>query len=208
MDREVALEKALNIASLLNRGQRRIQGSSFNSPNCGLLAFLPIFSAASSKEGREDLANISLTGGIFREILIFGSVARGELVVEDLDMIVLDSGYCSPFFEPQGSKLKETGGWYAKLKGNLHLLLTGWFGLEELDDFSPDVTADVDLHLLPVSILWSAYARERIARLHTDPCFLENAFSTILRYNGHTGQFVPVTLEALRMAHQPDHATT
>ena len=88
---------------------------------------------------------------------------------------------------------------YDELAEHLSLFLSGWLGF---DDWQKELALDeaVDLHILPVSILWSEFARTRIGKLHYDPRFLDNALSAVLRFDHRNNSFVPTTIEELREA--------
>lgn len=206
MKREDSLQIAARIATLIHDGSRNLASCSFGS--APLLAMLPIFCFASKYDERDDLHEIKqLDGGFVREILIFGSTARGSADVGDLDIMVLDDGYFSPVFEPTAKQKERKNDWYISLSGNLDLFLSGYLGLEDwMNDQSRDkrwLHDAVDLHVLPVSVLWSEFAQERIGKLHRDPHFLDNAFSAVLRFNCDSHSFEPTTIRELRKMHMP-----
>ncbi|MEN9557637.1 MAG: hypothetical protein RL141_6 [Candidatus Parcubacteria bacterium] len=124
----------------------------------------------------------------FREILIFGSVARGEAEVGDVDMILLDDDFYScAFFEEKG-EFDEEG--YSVLRHNLPKLLMQWFGYQE-DSYAvrAAMRQRVDLHVLPVGILWDRSLQNKWLQHHWDKDFFDHAFSRLMRFDQVTGEF-------------------
>jgi predicted nucleotidyltransferase len=133
-----------------------------------------------------------------REILIFGSLARRQLIVGDVDLIVLDDGFYSPSFEARQSDA------YRELPGNLSKLLSQWFELPlNRDPAERALKRPVDLHILPKEILWDKKVRTRLSRQHRDRKFFKNAFSSLLRFNEEERAFEPTDLKTLIRHHRP-----
>lgn len=192
MQISVAIEYAERIARLIRRGERHLNETRF----CDLpiLARLPFFC----------IKEYGLTVPVIDDILVFGSVARGEEEVGDVDVMVLDRGFYSSFFW----RFKcEEGDAYNKIQGNLRELLIGWFGLPHEDPETSAILTEVpvDLHVLPAEILRSPEVRAKLASKHSDPNFFENAFSALLRWDGH--RFVPITIEELEERHRTPFTT-
>jgi len=142
--------------------------------------------AGDAKE-EKNLDIMALNPHIF-EILVFGSVATaGQRTVNDIDMMIIDSGFFSRFFM-SGCEAED---WYEELTNNLEILLNGWFNLsyKEIEDLLDE---PVDLHILPAKMFQSAELRRKILRRHKDPNFLLNAFSSMIRYDRSEKKFVPV----------------
>lgn len=194
MKREDAFARATQVARLITNGNRRLGNTPLNQ--LPLLATLPFLTTG----------GLCLTGEanpFIQEILIFGSVARREAEVGDIDMMILDGGFYSSVFqgrtEHAASRYTD---WYQCLGENLRELLIGWFGFEETDEAVMEVLAEpVDLHILPAALLLNSGLRQKIAEHHRDPQFLDNAFSDLLRYNRMTRSFEPTSLTYLEERH-------
>ena len=123
------------------------------------------------------------------EILIFGSVARaGDHEVGDIDFMILDDGYFSSNFV-SGCL---TADWYDNLTENLEELIMYCLNcsFEETQEILKGI--GTDLHVLPLDMLKVDPLRKEIAEKHHDPRFLQNAFSSLLRFDGN--EFVPVDI--------------
>lgn len=143
----------------------------------------------------------------FKEILLFGSTARGEVEPNDIDMMVFDGGFYSNIidFEPSKKTSFDAGShssWGGIIEGTLNFLLTEWFGCRNEDVHFDEVL--VDLHVLPITIITNPELRRSIGEKHADKNFFTNAFSTILRFDEGLGKFVPTTLREMEEKHQAD----
>lgn len=188
MRREDALAQAAKIARLIIDGSRKLGGTPLNE--LPLLATLPLLAIASKGVWAPQL------DPRIDEILIFGSVARDEDTVGDIDMMVLDRGFYSSSFQSRIERVASRNtDWYQSLDDNLRELLTGWFGLDETNEAVVEALAEsVDLHILPLELLRSSAVKQKIAKHHRDPEFFENAFSHVLRWERWTSSFEPTTL--------------
>lgn len=188
-----AMQLAKKIASLLIIGAQNVGGTPAVSQS--LFGSLAIDMAASARD-------LSALDPRIKEILIFGSTAKGGDEVGDLDMFVFDGGFYSNVL----MSLNKNGDlygcrdmdMYSSIGKNLRLLLEGFMGYRDTDpQFSEVLNIDTDLHVLPISLLTDPDKRRKIAARHIDDCFFENAFSHLLRFNADTLEFEPVTIEAL-----------
>jgi predicted nucleotidyltransferase len=175
MERSVALEKVKTAANLITKGARKIENT--QPKNLPLMATLPLLSVS---EGFEDPGIIDPD---IREILLFGSLARGNDWVGDIDMMILDEGFYSNFFTAPN---EVTEPWYEDLGYNLGELLTQWFDFDPEDPKVNELmrSTPVDLHVLPADILYSGAKRDELLEHHHDPDFFENAFSDLMRFDG------------------------
>ena len=185
MKKRVALRRAGMIAEAIQNGVSKLGRTTMKDlPICAILPLLKLSSDA--KEGK-DLDIATMNPHIF-EILVFGSVAtKGQRTVNDIDMMIIDSGFFSQFFI-SGC---ETEDWYEELMDNLEVLLNGWLDLS-YEEIGGLLDTPVDLHILPAKMFKSAELRAEIVKRHKDPNFLRNAFSSMLRYNNSEKKFVPV----------------
>ena len=139
-------------------------------------------------------------GGIY-EILIYGSIARGERTVWDIDMIVLDNGAWSRNF-PLPKNVTSVD-WYRMLRGNccelLHLMRCDQ---GETLDFIEYV--NIDMHVLPLKLLTDRSFRQEVAVLHQDPYFFKNVFSAVLRRDPDAGTFGSEGISYFEMAYGTD----
>lgn len=185
MNRERALERAKEIAVLVERGTGRLRRTRVG--DLPLLAMLPLFKlGADAREGRE--LDIDALVPRILEILIFGSVAdeaNGE--VGDIDMVLIDSGFFSEFF----ANSSQEEDWYEGLSDNLEMLLVGFLGFDAAQ-IKGILNTPVDLHIFPVQMLKSAELRSEIISRHKDPEFLRNCFGSMLRYDRFMRRFTPV----------------
>ena len=201
-----ALDSAVKIAEMIHEGNRRVSRSTINE--LPLLAHIPLLLLGSKK------VSISQIDPSISEILIYGSVARGEEEVGDIDMMVLDGGYYSSIFQDRlqdgnmTGHRKGTSDWYRLLTDNLHELLTGWMSFEADEQRMAEIAdIDVDLHVLPLTLLTHGNVRNEIASKHSDHRFLQNAFSSILRYNRATRKFEEIELGYLEKRYDCDLST-
>jgi predicted nucleotidyltransferase len=188
---------AVKIALMLLRGARKIGRTVMAEQN--LFAGLSMRVAL----GNEDFNAINPA---ISEVLLFGSTARKEETPWDLDLIILDSGFYSGVLLLDLVGVHRQGAYRAgALKNQLRELLTMWFEVPENGEEMQIIEdgPEVDLHVLPVKILHDRRVWEDVAKLHTDPRFLENAFSRIERFDNVNGTFVPTTLRELREKHRP-----
>jgi hypothetical protein len=192
MKRTEAIEKAKVIAKLIKKGVAKLRRTPIN--NLPILAMLPWLKASSDIESGEDSDFDCLVPEVF-EIFIFGSVAGKKDEVGDIDILILDNGFFSKFFNRGYEKGKDQ---YEELSENLNLLLTGWLGYKE-SKVSDIINVDTDLQILPFEMLKSEKLRSDIASRHSDPFFLQNAFSTLLRFDG--GELIPVDIAYLEEKH-------
>lgn len=182
MEKNGALQRAARVARLIRRGQHMLSRTAVK--DLPLLALLPLFSMKEK--------GVEIIDPTIEDILLFGSAARGDSTVGDIDMMIIDRGFYSTFF---GRKSGEAGlDWYLSLTNNLEMLLTGWFGLRREDAEVQEVlgTTKVDLHVLPVDLFRSPEKRAEIAGLHSDSSFFRNALSDVRRFEG--GEFIPTNL--------------
>jgi hypothetical protein len=142
-----------------------------------------------------------------REILIFGSVARGQAEVGDIDLIVFDDGFYSGVLKTTEAD-KHTGctpDLYACISGNLRSMLLDFFLFTEEDrGVESAVSANTDLHVLPITLLTEPMVRKDYDARHRDPKFFDNAFSNLLRFDIATDRFQSVTIEALRTKYRAE----
>lgn len=189
------LETATAIAHLLMLGSTELGRCCIK--NLPLMGALSIISAG--KSGDHNAFDPKI-----KEIILFGSTARGENEPGDIDLMVFDNGFYSNIlgFEPGEQVDGEfSSSWGGQLQENLHALLEGWFGYEgsAVSQFN-DVC--VDLQVLPITILTDPVKRGEVGKKHFDPCFFENAFSVILRFDKSEMKFVRTTLEELEQKYQ------
>ena len=185
MNHQEAMSKATQIAKTIMVGARKLRVSKIS--DLPLLANLPLMSISSGRIHPDQLTPI------IDESLVFGSVARGEEEVNDVDMIILDRGFYSTFFLGLNKKHPDR---YLILGENLDQLLTGWFGFDK-SIFTEELATPTDLHVLPVDILRNQNTRTRIGRKHHDPRFFQNAFSALLRFDQHLKVFEKTDIAAL-----------
>lgn len=197
MKRNVAVGKALEIADLIQRGVRKFR--SLTMKDLPLLAMLPWLKLQADLGADKEIDWDALVPQVF-EIIIFGSVAKEDREeVGDIDFMVLDNGCMSEFFT--SPKHKEDD-WYQDLWENMRLLLSGWlnYSEEQLDEVLAGV--ETDLHILPLKMLKSNDLRAEIAAKHSDPRFLQNAFSAMLRYEG--GKLMPTDVAYFEERYKTD----
>jgi predicted nucleotidyltransferase len=132
------------------------------------------------------------------DYLVFGSTARkcDSETVGDLDMLIIDNGQISQYFE-YGSEIDDC---YSILSNNLKNVILEMIGYNSPEinyrasDFFRklyDEDLSVDLHILPLRFFKDKQYRAEVSAKHGDPNFFKNCFSSILRFrNGE--QFVPV----------------
>lgn len=196
MKRTVAVEKALAIAELIQRGVRKFR--SMTTKDLPLLALLPWFKLGADLGEKKEIDWEALVPRVF-EIIIFGSVANStNEEVGDIDFIVLDNGCMSEFFTP---KHKEDD-WYQDLWENMRLMLSGWLNYTEEQIEEVLAGVETDLHVLPLKMLKSKNLRAEIAAKHSDPRFLQNAFSAMLRYEG--GKLIPTDVAYFEKKYKTD----
>ncbi len=188
MDRVEALSQAKEIAKMITAGVRKLGRTRLGE--VGLFGLLPFLAANKDAKEGKDIDIKALNPRIF-EILIFGSIAQGKEEVGDIDMMILDTGFFSRFF----SSGCQTDDWYKELSSNAWILMTDWLDLDIGEVEAVLKGYDVDLHVLPLKMLGSVGKRKEIAAKHKDPQFLRNCFASMLRFDGATEGFVPVTLE-------------
>ncbi|MDO8584673.1 MAG: nucleotidyltransferase domain-containing protein [bacterium] len=195
MKHSASLKNAVEIARIITIGQRKLGMTAVK--DLSLFAMLPLLTL------KENVSDINTLDPRINEILLFGSVARGEGEVGDIDLMVFDGGFYSNFFLSRGEDEKKDA--YGCLRGNLELLLTGWFDLNADD---PDVVTalkhPVDLHVLPISILTSRAKRGEVGRMHKDPKFFQHAFAHVLRYDERTNAFVRIDIADLEKKYKRD----
>jgi len=160
-----------------------------------LLSFIKLSANLKEKDslGEEDLC--SLTPKIY-EIILFGSVAAGKKMPNDIDLIILDNGHFSNFF-PRITEHHVEEDAYEWLGDNLIWLMVGWFGVSEEQVHEILEGVEVDLHVLPIDLLKSQDFRIKITEKHKDPNFFKNAFQGAMRFDRSKKQFEPLTLEYL-----------
>lgn len=201
-----ALSHATAVAHLVLQGSRALSRKTLNT--APLMATLSISAAAKSRDAAAFDTKI-------KEILIFGSVARGEANPNDIDMMIFDRGFYSNIigFEPGEAKdddldeevtvtpgKRPRSSWGAIVRGNLSGLLSDWFRCSaEQCAFAQAIP--IDAQILPISIILEPQKRREVGAKHFDPRFFENAFSVILRFDEVEGKFVPTTLAELVEKH-------
>ncbi len=197
MNLEKALQQAVIIANVLIDGSNRLGEQKFGE--LPLLAGLSVHTAAASK-------NVKSFDPRVMEIIIFGSVARGEAYPNDIDMMIFDGGFYSNILgfmpkeahgEIEGKDNRPRSSWGEMLQDNLHQLITGWFGFDE--SVSERITREVtvDMQVLPVTLITSVEKRNEVGAAHSDSRFFENAFSKLLRYDRDARRYVPTTISEL-----------
>lgn len=186
MEKEQALETAKEIASLIFLGAGKLKHTTMQ--DAPLLAMLPFIKlSADAREDKELDLNI-LNPHIF-EVLVFGSTANGNQdCVSDIDIVIIDNGFYSNFFECGCDKED----WYMELSDNLEILLSGFMGMKDEAEKLTDVP--VDLHVFNVKMFKSEDLRKEILSKHKDPNFLRNCFSATLRFNRPNNTLEPVNL--------------
>ena len=168
--------------------------------DAGLMVWLPFLRLQQDlKEGKK-LNTFSLDPKIL-EIFLFGSVARGQSTKEsDIDMMVIDTGFFSDFFELDSDKED----WYLELSSNIKLLLVTWFEMGERQFGELLSKVKVDLHILPVKLLKSKKFREEVTEKHKDKNFLVNAFETMMVFDRYNKKFSKITVEELEKKYNTD----
>lgn len=196
-----ALEVAVEIARLIHGGARRLSRTPMGE--LPLMVMLPMIDvAAGAPVGHMDPS--------VKELLLFGSAARGEAVIHDVDLMMFDGGFYSEHFPVHPhllhherdaySRLWHDGrDAYSRLRRNLRRLMEDWFGISPgCAESGAEVEAlmtPVDLHVLPIAFFTNRILCEAIAQAHRDLHFFQNAFSNVLRYDEALAEFVPVGLE-------------
>ncbi|EKE21067.1 MAG: hypothetical protein ACD_7C00367G0001 [uncultured bacterium] len=194
MKKDDALKKAVEIGTLITNKSYDIEVAVADMP---FTATLPIIKRNNPGDpiDVEGIDLSSLDPHIF-EVIIFGSVAQDKENVGDIDIIVIDGGYFSTVF----SCVDDVDDWYSDISNNLFYLLTEWlYCSEEEVSF---ITAPTDVHIFPLKMLKNKSFRQDIAQKHSDPCFLQNAFSSILRFDGKA--FVPIDVAYLENKYETD----
>jgi hypothetical protein len=199
MELNKTLTTATTIANLLMRESARLGACAVR--DLPLMGTLSIISAAKT-------GDFAAFDPKIKEIILFGSTARGENDPGDIDLMVFDNGFYSNVigFEPGEQNDGENySSWGGQLQENLTAILEGWFGyggsnVRQFDDVL------VDLQILPIAILTDPVKRGEVSKKHFDPRFFENAFSTILRFDESETKFVPTTLEELEQKYQQSAA--
>lgn len=197
MNLSYMMQRAETIATLLLDGSRQL--SKRTPSSLPLAATLSIMAAAEARD-------VDAFDAVFKEIVLFGSTARGENNPCDLDLMIFDGGFYSNVlgFEPTETRWDHDvpySSYGGMLQDNLDQLLMGWF--EHSDEYCrqfDDVL--VDLHVLPIALLTNIEMRKDVGLKHDDPAFFENAFSTILRFDELQGKFVPTTPQELEDKHR------
>ncbi len=133
---------------------------------------------------------------------MFGSAARGESLVNDIDMMIFDYGFYSNVLvacNDERSKTKGCRNMYFGLGKNLERMIH-FFGFDSHDPEVNDllIGEKTDLHVLPIDLLTDPHTRKSIAANHLDPNFFENAFGCLFRFNRNAQVFEPITIEELR----------
>lgn len=196
MTHDEMLQKATLIATLLCRHARNLACTNVN--DVPLMASVSISYAAANRD-------VKALDPRFKEILLFGSTARGKAEPGDIDMMVFDSGFYSNIidFEPSEKNPLDVGpfgSWSGVIQENLEILLDGWFNC--YDECYQFYDVLVDLQILPITIITNPEMRRAIGMKHADTNFFTNAFSTILRFDEGNGKFVPTTLRELEEKYQ------
>lgn len=124
-----------------------------------------------------------------RELILFGSTARGDENPDDIDMMLFDSGFYSNVILT--SSVRST---YEGVEGNFEKLLTGWFGFDEDHTGVLPSNMSVDLLVLPEQIFTDVQRFLEIANKQTDPNFFKKAFSKMQRYDAFAKKFIEIDL--------------
>ncbi len=193
MRHDEAMSYATRIAKLLVRGGQKIGGT--KTGRLGFMSSVAVMVAA--RKGDPDAFDPAV-----KEVLLFGSTARGEDRVGDVDLILLDQGFYSNLFQferetTQDTRFRARRDWYGYLRSNLGRMLEDFFGFSQETPEVGEMLEKVktDLHVLPLSIFADPAKRAEIAGKHKDPQFFQNVFSKVLRFNFETETFEPVSLE-------------
>lgn len=184
MEREIALERAVRIAQLVLLGTCALSRVPFGE---------------SPLQARDSLKHGMMKGEVpqivIDDIILFGSTARcgDKAEVGDIDLMVIDRGFYSPYFGHTGELADE----YSLLSKNLERLVQDWFLLSprQVSQFIGLPLRQVDLHILPSKLFTSPLKRRQIALRHRDSEFLQNAFAHIMRYDPELEAFVDIDIE-------------
>lgn len=138
------------------------------------------------------------------ELILCGSVARGEDDPGDIDFILFDNDYFSDDILGELTRRTLQEDFYSLVGGNLITIMTTRLGvtadeLEQVIDHTP-----VDLYVLPISFLKDIEGRRQIASLHRDRNFFRNVMRDAKRYDKATRTFVPMSLEYLERTYGHD----
>jgi len=183
--RSLFIAQSLKIAETIREETRRLKDKhQFGDlPAIAMATFLEKFSLLIDGSQEEDLSLPKI-----EEILIFGSLAKGSQNPGDIDMML---GWFSDFFsfDVNEEGIKDE---YLCLEENLAFLFEGFFGIK-----LQGVKVKVDLHILPISVLFCAETRAKILKRHKDKDFFKNVFSDLLKYDFTKNEFMPITLAEL-----------
>lgn len=134
MKRTDALDRIRQIAGLLTKGVAALKRRPLGS--FPLLAWLPVMEHADrARRGMVQLAALPMPD--IEEVLVFGSCAGETEDVNDIDLLVVDTGFFSSFFTSQGGPTR--GSKEQELHKQLGLLLSGFLDIprEDSEDFWP-----------------------------------------------------------------------
>lgn len=189
------MRRANAIAKLLHVGAEIVATTSFED--------LGFFAQSSVRRAAQARDNDALNPRI-DEIILFGSLARGDDNVGDIDMFVFDHGFYSWSFMKKKSFSYE----YGVLANNLHRLLTYWFGFPNggytEDEIKLVFNTKVDLMILPTKFLTSSVIFGGIAKVQKDPNFFTNAMQKIMRFDSGKMVFVETDITYLEKKYGVD----
>jgi len=189
-----ALDLAVRVANLLKEGGRYL---SANIPiqQYDLMTDLSVMRAVDKLRSLDP--NIE-------EIILFGSAAKDGTEPRDLDLMVFDQGFYSNVFLADINNQKYGEG--NSVETNFLNLLTTWFGYHEDTPKIHDILkeTDIDLLVLPLAVFTNKMKRQEIADRQYDPEFFQNAFSSMMRFDDETGQFVKIDLSYFELKYRVD----
>jgi len=121
-------------------------------------------------------------------VLLYGSVARGESLPGDIDLMIINDGSIAPApVLPYGHMRIHSV--FELLCSNLLISYEEWKNI--LCDMS------VDLKVVHETFLTSMQVRQAHARREHDPMFYQNVFADFMRYDEAEQRFVPETITGL-----------
>jgi hypothetical protein len=184
------LKRAEALAKLIFGETETLSRTPLKNVGLGTLLTLYALRADAEKQDGKDKADYSPCEPKIHELILFGSVARGDKNPEDIDLMILDNGHFS-------SAIPSEKNIYSDVSRNLSFLMNMWFGIneEELAEILGDIK--VDLLVQPIGLLQSASIRADLARQHRDEFFYKNVFGSAMRFDRELGYFVPLTLDYL-----------
>ncbi len=195
MKNETAIKSANTIAKLLHVGAEIVATTPFE--DLGFFAQRSVRRAAQARDN--DALNPRID-----EIILFGSLARGDDDVGDIDMFVFDHGFYSWSFMKKNSFSYE----YGVLANNLNRLLTYWFGFPNggytEDEIRLVFNTKVDLMILPTRFLTDTTVFDGIANRQMDPNFFPNAMQKIMRFDSGKMVFVETDITYLEKKYRVD----